>query len=262
MVQNTNASPKSVRFSAYRTYFNDQIRIENFSNIDPYVSFNAQYSSTHAESRKEDDEEIDDEDEEATEKEKEILQTKQAAAVVICQFWREYWPRFKAKQEWRNTPLGQATTIIDKRCEEYKIELDELPPIYRELYTVYWLNAPRTYEAIKAAEAQGSETAESYQAFFTSLYGSKYTDADLERVEELFEEVETNMGKIAEMKEVFGLDGMRKLWTGYLGFRENFVAATEKLREDMAAMQKEAVGIRHSFVRLGKNKYLDGVAGA
>lgn len=198
------------------------------------------------------------------------------AAGVICRIWREYWPLYKKAKEWRSTPLGRSTTAINELCESYRPELtpcfaepcldwgeegwifqpEPRPGIVEDLYRVFWGQGPKTHEAITAAETQGFETAERYQQFFISLYGTTYTDDDLERVEVFFEEVEEYTGKIAAMKTTFSLEGMRKLFSEY---ETHGAFATGNLKEHMVAMQREAAGITHVLIRLGNNRYVNSV---
>ena len=194
------------------------------------------------------------------------------AAEVICRIWREYWPLYKKAKEWRSTPLGRSTTVINELCESYKPELtpcfaeyweegsifepEPRPGIVEDLYRVFWGQGPKTHEAITAAETQGFETAERYQQFFISLYGTTFTDEDLERVEEFFESVEDYTTKIAEMKTTFSLEGMRKLFSEY---ETHGVYAAGNLKEHMVAMQREAAGITHVLIRLGNNRYVNTV---
>ena len=176
------------------------------------------------------------------------------AAEVICRIWRKYWPLYKKAKEWRSTPLGRSTTTINELCERYKeyylLEGQPVPELVGDLYMVFWGQGPKTLEAITSAETQGVETSECYQEFFTTLYGTTYTDEDLERVEEYFEEVENYTGKIADMKTTFSPQGMRKLWSQYI------YRGTGDLKDYMVAMQREAAGIKHALIRLGNNRYV------
>jgi len=179
------------------------------------------------------------------------------AAEKICRFWRKYWPRYKKAREWRSTPLGRSTTAIDDLCSQYKPELCECPEIVEDLYKVFRSHGPKTHEAITAAEAQSLETSERYQVFFTSLPGTEYTDEDLERVEELFEEFEDFAEKIAKMKATFTLDGMGVLWGKYSGYNQE--AAVTALQGRFASMQRVAIGIKDGLVRLSSSSYVKGV---
>ncbi|KAF8420242.1 hypothetical protein EV426DRAFT_566796 [Tirmania nivea] len=234
------SNPRCNRFASYRGYFT-QLQIPSLilEEIDPVKHFDMQ---------------------EATEEEsgeQTFTSKEQAAAEVICRIWRQYWPRYKQRKEWRNTPLGRSTTATEEICRKYQQVFSILPEIYQELHIVFWLHGPKTYEAIQIAEVQGAEVSERYQAFFTSLYGTSYTDEDLERVEEYFEEVERYIDKVASMKSTFSVDGVRALYFSYADLRPETAAV--RLRDYMAAMQKEAVSIRHSFNRLIRNKYVENI---
>lgn len=166
------------------------------------------------------------------------------AAKVICRIWRVYWPRYKKAKEWKSTSLGQSTNEINELCESYRPELRGVPEIVEDLYMIFWGQGPKTHEAITAAETQRLETAECYQQFFTTLRGTTYTAEDLERVEESFEEVEGYTKKIAEMKKIFSLQGMRELWSQYQS------RGTADLNEYMVAMQRKAAGIKDALIQL------------
>lgn len=172
------------------------------------------------------------------------------AAEVICRIWREY----KKAKEWRNSPLGLSTIAINNLYKSYRFELRDVREISETLYKVFWEQGPKTHEAIAAAEIQRLETTERYQQFFSSLYGTTYTDENLELVEEYFKEVEYYTGKIAEMKAMFSLEGMREWWSRYPGLGP---FAPGALKEDMVAIQREAIGVKHVLIRLGGNRYVN-----
>ena len=233
---------RSNRFASYRSYLERlQISTLTLDEVDPVKDFKFEVQETTEE-----------ESDEQT-----ITEEKIAAATVICRIWRQYWPMYKKRKEWRNTSLGRATTAIEEICRKYQEVLSILPEAYQELHKVFWLYGPKTYEAIQAAEAQGVEASERYQAFFTSLYGTRYTDEDLERVEELFEEVELHIGEVASMKSVFSIDGLRALYFSYANLRPRIAA--DRLKDNMAAMRKESVSIRDSFDRSIRNKYVENI---
>lgn len=175
------------------------------------------------------------------------------AAEVICRICKEYWPLYKKAKEWKSTPLGQSTIAINELCESYRLELRGVPGVVEDLYMVFWEQGPKTHQAVAAAEAQGFETAERYQEFFVSLYGTAYTEEDLELVEESFKEVERYTGKVAEMKTAFSLEGMRKLWLKYQALGP---LATGSFKRDMVTIQREATSIKYALVGLGSNKYV------
>ena len=228
------------RFASYRNYFALlHIPTLTLEEIDPVKYFDAQ-ETTEEESG-----------------EQTFTPKERVAAEVICRIWRQYWPRYMRRKEWRNTSVGRSTTVIEEICRKYQHVLSILPEIYQELHNVFWLYGPKTYEAIQIAEVQGAESSERYQAFFTSLYGTSYTDEDLERVEELFEEVELHIGKVARMKSTFSVDGVRGLYFAYAGLRPE--TAADRLKDNLTVMQKEAVSIRHNFNRLIKNKYVENI---
>lgn len=225
------------RFASYTSYLAIlQVPTLTLDQVDPIKHFDAQ-ETTEEESG-----------------EQTFTPEQRAAAEVICRIWRQFWPRYKQRKEWRNTSLGRSTTAIEEICQKYQQVLSILPETYQELHRVFRLYGPKTYDAIQNAETQGAEISERYQAFFTSLYGTRYTDEDLERVEELFEEVELHIGKVASMKSAFTLDGVRALYFSYVDLGPG--TAADKLRDNMTVMQKEAVSIGHSFNRLIRNKYV------
>jgi len=228
------------RFASYKNSFTLlHIPTLSLEEIDPVKNFEAQVTT---------------EEESA---EQTFTPEERAAAEVICRIWRQYWPRYMRRKEWRNTSLGRSTTAVEEICRKYQQVLSILPEIYQELHKVFWLYGPKTYEAIQIAEVEGAEISERYQAFFTSLYGTSYTDEDLERVEELFEEVELHVGKVASMKSAFSVDGVRALYFSYAGLRPEMAA--DRLKDNMTVMQKEAVTIRHIFNRLIRNKYVEDI---
>lgn len=201
---------------------------------------------------------IADQDEESGEET--FSEVERTAAKTICKILKEYWPRYKRRTEWKNSSEGRSAAAIDKLCEEYRLRLSDFmsSPLGEQLYQAIWLHGPKSYEAIEAAETQGIETSDRYQTFFTSLYGTSYTDADLERVEELFEEVEAHNAKIAELKSIFTIVGMKNLWFSYrdmLFYDQD--AKAESLCQHILGMQKEANSIKHSFSRLATNRYVD-----
>ena len=238
------AKKDSSRFAGYRSFPEVKLHTVGLEEVDPATRVTSP-ALTRVDAPEESEEQ-------------QFTKEELAAAHKIYQIWKKYWPRYVARREWRITSLGRATTVIDNLCQRYQPAFNDLCILCQELYHVFWLRGPKTYEAIKTAEAQGAETSEYYQAFFTSLYGSSYTDADLERVEELFEEVEKHTSTIAEMKEVFSLDGMAQLWMRYLD-HDDLDEAGNALRDDLITMQKEASSITHAFTTLGRNRYVDAV---
>ena len=178
------------------------------------------------------------------------------AAEVICRIWRKYWPLYKKAKEWRSTPSGRSTVAINELCESYRPELRHVPEVSGDLLMIFWRQGPTVHEAISNAETQSLETAERYQQFFSSLYGTTYTGEELEQVEEFFEQVGGCTGKIAMMKTTFSLEGMRKLFSKYYAHGPS---ATGDLKEHMDGMLGEATGIKHALIGLGSNRYVDTV---
>jgi len=92
--------------------------------------------------------------------------------------------------------------------------------------------------------------------FFTSLFGTTYTGEELEQVEVFFEEVEEKKGRIKEMKGIFSLEGVRKLFSKY---QAHGPSATISLKEHMVGIQREVEEIKDVLIGLGSNRYVDTV---
>ena len=217
------------RFAKYRTVIQEcSIPVVSFAAIDPMSKVDISQPSP----------DVQDESEQ-------IFSPEQVkAAEVICRIWREYWPQYQKAKEWRSTPLYRSTVAINELCASYRSKFKYGPGTEEDLHMVFWRQGPETHQAISAADAQGFETSESYQQFFTTLEGTDYTDEDLEQVNDFFEEVGDHTKKISKMKEMFSLEGMRKLWFQYQ------VRGAGALKEYIVVEQREATRIKDELIRL------------
>ncbi|KAF8460896.1 hypothetical protein BDZ91DRAFT_737945 [Kalaharituber pfeilii] len=187
------------------------------------------------------------------------------AAEVIARIWREYWPRAKKRRQMMDAPLGRATIAMDKLYHNSLLRLEDLEtrypehhsfirPMVEDMYFTFWLHAPEIYQRVTFAEGKATETSERYQNFFTSLLGTNYTDADLERVEEYFEEVELHIASVAEMRKIFSDEGLERFCWNYCTFAPQMHIV--ELKKALNKMGKEAELIVEHFERLSSNKYV------
>ncbi|KAF8453554.1 hypothetical protein BDZ91DRAFT_749021 [Kalaharituber pfeilii] len=237
------------RFAAYRGVI-QRIPTANFHEICPSQAPGSQPQDT-----------VDDETQEQL-----FSTAERQAAEVIARIWRQYWPRAKQRRQMMDTPLGRATFAIDKLYESSLQRLGKLEtqypdhhsiirPFFEDIYFTFWRHAPETYQLVTFSEGKATETSERYQNFFTSLLGTTYTDADLERVEEYFEEVELHIASVANMRKVFSDEGVDKLCRDYCAFAPNMHIA--ELKKALTKMGREAELIVEHFKRLSSNKYVE-----
>ena len=189
-----------------------------------------------------------------------------SAAKTILRIWRVYWPLYKQRTVFRSTPDGQATSFIDGLCAEIRqqyVPLEEFDDDFdnwnlamtnfkESCISHLWLEGPATYAAIITAEMQGVESSECYQAFFLSIPGSKYSDSDLEKVEEYFESVGECVNRVTELKAMFTAGGIPTMWMS--------TAWPWVFKDKLSKLKKEAQEIADKLKELRGNKYVEGYA--